>query len=191
MAAHVTTVEGVYAQALLEVAQEKKILDAIKAELDEVVPALSGKGDVFNFLCTPNISRDAKIEVLTKVFKDKVSESMMNFLTMVVRRDRQAALKGIREEFDKLYRKAKNIMLVEVTTAMALSDDQRKRLAETLGKRYGCEIEFEELVDATIIGGLQVRAQGEFLDGSLLSRLDEAKARLHLVKVKSGELYED
>jgi len=191
MAGEVTTVEGVYAQALIQVASEQDSLDKIKGELDAVVPALFGDQRVFDFLCTPNIGRDQKIELLRKVLGKKVGEHTLNFLATIVRRGRQDHLRAIFHEFLILYRKAKGILVAEVTSATKLPDDQRSELETTLSKRYGKQVEIQERVDDTLLGGLQVRIEGEFIDASLKFRLKQVQARLRHGLSKSGDFYED
>jgi F-type H+-transporting ATPase subunit delta len=186
-----TTVQGVYASALLEVANDTGKLEEIKAELDGIIPALVNDNAVYDFLLTPNISRETKAGIVKKVLGNKASEHVMNFILMVIRRGRQDCLKAIYETFLVLYRQAKKLLVVEVVTAKRLDDDHKKQLTEALRKRYEQEIILEERVEPSIIGGLQIRAQGEFVDSSLQFRLKQVKARIGHTNVQSGDFYED
>jgi len=186
-----TTVQGVYAEALLQVAQEQNDLDVVKKELDEIIPALVDDTAVSDFLLTPNIAREKKAEIVKRVLDGKASTRVMNFLLTVIRRGRQEFLGAIYEEFLVLYRRAKNILVVEVVTARTLDDDQKEKLSGSLKKRYKREIELAVRIDPSIIGGLQIRAGGDFVDASLQFRLKQVKARFGAAKVQSGDFYED
>lgn len=189
--AETTTVAGVYASALLEVAQEKKQLDEVLAELDELTRALTGDQQISDFLRTPNIGREAKIQVIKKVLGDKASPILRNFMTTLIRRDRQEALSEIHSEFVDLYRRAKGLVVVEVKTAVKLDDQQRRKLEKALGEKYKRGVVIKETVDPSLIGGLQIESDGDFIDGSLKQRLRQVHALLRHAKVNSGEFYED
>jgi F-type H+-transporting ATPase subunit delta len=184
------TVQGIYAQALLEAATERDALEVVKDELAGVVPALSG-GRVSDFLRTPNIAREAKISALKDALGGKVSETLLNFLLMVVRRGRQAQLPAIHDSFLELYRAALNLVDVEVRTAHALEEEQRSRLEASLSERYGRGVLLREQVDASLLGGIVVRTDAELVDASLQARLRRMKEQLGQSKAKSGEFYED
>lgn len=186
-----TTVQGVYAEALLQVAQEHNDLDNVKNELDTIIPALVDDTAVYDFLLTPNIAREKKAEIIKKVLDGKASARVMNFLLTIIRRGRQEFLRDIHEEFLVLYRKAKDILVVEVVTAKKLEDDHMKKLTGVLSKRYKRDVEISERIDPAIIGGLQIRAGGDFVDSSLQFRLKQVRARFGDAKVQSGEFYED
>ena len=53
------------------------------------------------------------------------------------------------------------------------------------------QVEIQERVDDTLLGGLQVRIEGEFIDASLKFRLKQVQARLRHGLSKSGDFYED
>jgi F-type H+-transporting ATPase subunit delta len=186
-----TTVQGVYAEALIRVANEQGSLEDIKGQLDEIIPALVDDGAIYDFLCTPNIAREQKAKIVKSVLDGQASAHVMNFVLMVIRRGRQNCLRAIYDEFTVLYRKARNLLVVEVVTAQKLDADHRKQLTAALGKRYQQEIVLEEQLNPAIIGGIQIRAEGDFVDASLQYRLRQVRARIGHTKVQSGDLYED
>lgn len=186
-----TTVEGVYAEALLQIGQEKGILEELREELSQLVPALIEDPRIFDFLRTPNIAREDKVAAIKKAVGSKISEPVINFLRAVFRRDRQAHLGAIYDDFLERYQRAQNVLVVEVTTAQKLNDGQRGKLTASLEKRYGRKVVLREHVEAALIGGIQIQAEGDFVDATLKSRLQEAGGRLNYGKLKGGDYYED
>jgi len=65
--------------------------------------------------------------------------------------------------------------VAEVRSAVPLSDAQRKRLEAALSKATGHKIEAKVVVDPTIVGGVIARVGDLVFDGSIASRLEDAK----------------
>jgi F-type H+-transporting ATPase subunit delta len=67
---------------------------------------------------------------------------------------------------------------VEVVSAIALADDQRRTLVEKLEAQYGAGLVFAYHVDPAILGGLIVRVGDKLIDGSVASKLAAMKQAL-------------
>lgn len=65
-----------------------------------------------------------------------------------------------------------------VRVAQPLSDAERQRLAGALSRTYDREIHLNVVVDPEVLGGIRVEIGDDVIDGTLSSRLDEAKRRL-------------
>jgi F-type H+-transporting ATPase subunit delta len=65
-----------------------------------------------------------------------------------------------------------------VTTAVPLSDTQRRRLAAALGKLYGHTMHLNIDVDPEVVGGMRVQVGDEVINGSLADRIEDAGRRL-------------
>jgi F-type H+-transporting ATPase subunit delta len=59
-----------------------------------------------------------------------------------------------------------------------LDQTQRERLAEALSNATGRRVEVKVVVDPSVIGGVIARIGDEIFDGSVASRLDEARQQL-------------
>jgi F-type H+-transporting ATPase subunit delta len=65
-----------------------------------------------------------------------------------------------------------------VHTARELSADEQRRIATALGHQYGKDVQLHVVVDPELIGGLRVEIGDDVIDGTVVSRLDEARRRL-------------
>jgi F-type H+-transporting ATPase subunit delta len=68
--------------------------------------------------------------------------------------------------------------LAEVRVAVPLTDAQRTKLEKALTKATGHPVELKVDVDPSVIGGVVVRVGDEVFDGSVASRLAEARQYL-------------
>jgi F-type H+-transporting ATPase subunit delta len=65
-----------------------------------------------------------------------------------------------------------------VTAAVALSEDEERRLAERLVELRGRQVSVQVDVDPSVLGGLRVRVGDELYDGTIIRRLDQARKAL-------------
>ena len=71
-----------------------------------------------------------------------------------------------------------NKEVAEVRSAIALTDDQKTRLADALGKATGKQVEVKVIIDPSIQGGLVAQVGDTVIDGSVRRRLDQLKNAL-------------
>ena len=68
--------------------------------------------------------------------------------------------------------------MAEVRSAVPLTDDQQRRLADALAKVVGGTVSLKVVVDPNVVGGLVATVGDKVIDGSVRNRLDELKSRL-------------
>jgi F-type H+-transporting ATPase subunit delta len=65
-----------------------------------------------------------------------------------------------------------------VRVAHPLGDAERQRLTNALSRQYGRQIHLNVVVDPDVIGGVRVEIGDDVIDGTVSSRLDEARRKL-------------
>jgi F-type H+-transporting ATPase subunit delta len=65
-----------------------------------------------------------------------------------------------------------------VRVARDLTDTETRRLAEVLSAQYGRTVHLNLLVDPTVLGGIRVEIGNDVIDGTVVSKLDDARRRL-------------
>jgi len=85
---------------------------------------------------------------------------------------------AIAEELAKEAAHRSERTLAEVRVAVPLSDAKKSLLADALERATGHPVELKIDVDPAVIGGVVARVGDEVFDGSLASRLTEAKQYL-------------
>jgi F-type H+-transporting ATPase subunit delta len=72
----------------------------------------------------------------------------------------------------------RNASIATVRVATDLSEADRTRLSEALGRQYGRDIQLNVIVDPNVVGGVRVDIGDEVIDGTIAARLDEAQRRI-------------
>lgn len=167
-----TSVDKVYASALLSIAREDKSAKAMDKELSTLAGICGDNPELTAVLCAPTVTEGEKLSLIKKIFKGRVSGIIYNFLCVLVTKNRFGCLGGIAEEFRKEYYDEYGIREVTVTTAVPLKDKLREKLMAKLRKMYGKEIILIEKTDPSIIGGMVITCGGSMLDGSVKTELE-------------------
>lgn len=65
-----------------------------------------------------------------------------------------------------------------VYVARPLTDEQTNRLTEALAKQYGRKVHANIVLDPNVLGGVKVEIGDDVIDGTIASRLDDARRQL-------------
>ncbi|KZK74880.1 MAG: F0F1 ATP synthase subunit delta [Pelodictyon luteolum] len=160
-----------YAYALLSAADEGGFLEEVTAEMDMIGETLAGSRDLVRVLASPLINGDRKTHILEEIFRGRVGDRMMRFLSLIARKKRAGILRGIASEFKVLLDEKNGVVNVDVTSATELSGEQAKELANGLAAYTGKKIRARMALDAELIGGVSVKIGDTILDGSIRHQL--------------------
>ncbi|WGL51243.1 F0F1 ATP synthase subunit delta [Nocardioides sp. BP30] len=81
-------------------------------------------------------------------------------------------------EYEKVAAAAHNEGVATVRVAKQLSEAETSRLAAALERHYGRPVHLNVLVDPSVIGGIKVEIGDDVIDGTVASRLDDARRAL-------------
>ncbi len=167
------TIARPYARAAFEHARERGALADWSRLLaaGAAVAATPGAEALFG---NPRLAAGQLVELIAGVAAESgaaVGPEARNFLGVLAHGHRLGFLPEIAAQFEARRAEVENTVDVEVTTAMALSAEQKARLASALEQRFGRRVRLEERIDATLVGGAVVRAGDLVIDGSLQGRL--------------------
>jgi F-type H+-transporting ATPase subunit delta len=82
------------------------------------------------------------------------------------------------EEYQKVAARNRDRLVATVHVARELGDADRQRLEGTLARQYGRAVHLNVVVDPHVVGGVKVEIGDDVIDGTVASRLDEARRRL-------------
>lgn len=167
-----------YSRAMFLLAQEEGKLAEYGQELMALASDIQGAPELKAYLESPMIPGQAKQEAVQKIFGGELSPMMMNFLRLLLDKQRVSLLGEIARQYEDLSNEAQGILVADVTTARTLSDALGERLITKLGEVTGKTIRLRKHLDEKLIGGAVVRMGDTLLDGSLKSRMKALEAQL-------------
>lgn len=167
----------VYAKALLGAGAKSGSADKLVEELQAVSGAVAELPKLAAALESPRVDTSAKIQLLEKAFGDKISKDLMSFLKIAATRGRLDCLGAISSSAVRLNDELAGRVSGTLTTAGEVADDVVDRVAKKISDQIGKQVRLEPVVNPDIIGGMVVRVGDTVYDGSVVSQLDQVKAR--------------
>jgi len=122
----------------------------------------------------PTIHVNRKIEMLQRIFGPKARHLVVDFLCLLLKRERINHFEGISNEVERYYRHKKGIKGIVVRSAIPLRQSERNSLREVLTRKFG-RIEVREVVDTAVVGGLVIHFGDQVIDESLRSRIKQLR----------------
>jgi F-type H+-transporting ATPase subunit delta len=176
-------VAAVYAKALIGAAEKTGQTDDVVAELGSLVDDVLAKFPGFeSTIGSPRLSAGEKNELIDRVFGGRGSEIITTFLKVLCQHERLDCLREVSREARRLHNRLRNRVEVGITTAHALSDQERSEIIHKLQVKMSCEVDLTHSLDETIIGGIVVRVGDTVIDGSVRNKLVQMRSQaLHKV----------
>jgi len=168
-----------YANALVELAEERQQLDEVADECYQLGEMLSHDADFRTLITSPMIKPDQRSAMLERLFAGKVTDTLYHFLRVLNRKKRIAALPQVLVAFGKVINEKRGVVDVTATTAADLPDDQADALKNSLGEKLGGRtVNLHRQTDPALIGGLSLRVGDTLIDGSVATRLQLMKRQM-------------
>lgn len=168
--AELTTLARPYAKAAFEYAQAHQQLANWSAMLG-LAAAVSQDDTMQRVLKAPRLTSTEKATTFVEVCGDKFDAQARNFLSIVSENNRMELLPEIADMFELYKAEQEKSVDVDVTSAFALNDEQQDKLAKVLSARLGREVRLHAAEDASLIGGVVIRAGDLVIDGSIRGKI--------------------
>ena len=164
-----------YADALVSVVQAEGDLAAAEDELFAVAQALAGSDELQEALSDRRIPAARRQQIVEDLLGAQATEATVALVSMVVGAGRGSDLVRIIEAAVERSAGLRNKAVAEVRSAVALSDDQQRRLGEALQQATGKDVTVKVIVDPTVMGGVVTRIGDEVIDGSVRTRINQLR----------------
>ena len=170
---------GRYATALFELAQEADQLDQVETDLNSFQTMLDKSDDLMRLVRSPVFSANEQLKAVDAVFeKAGIGGLTANFFKLVTQNRRLFAARDMLRAFRALLAKHRGEVTADVTSAVALSDEQMNSLKKTLKASIGQDVHLNTHIDPTLLGGLIVKVGSRMIDSSLRTKLNSLKVAM-------------
>ena len=167
-----------YARAIFELAVDLDSLDSFYNDLALVRNQLFNIPQAVSFFNNPTVPHSAKKVLLSKAFKDVISEYVFNFLLLLTDKNRIGIFPYIFDIFTKLKFDAQGIIIADVFTAFPLSSALEAKLVDKLASISRKKIFIRKHLDSSLLAGIVVQIGDIRIDGSAAGKLQALKSSL-------------
>jgi F-type H+-transporting ATPase subunit delta len=167
-----TGIAARYATAVFGLAKDGKKLDALERDIDTLDAAISQSADFRDLIHSPIYTRKQQGNAVAALAdKMGLTDIVANTLKLMASKRRLFVLPQLVVALRGLIADEKGEVTADIRAARALSDDQKKSLAETLKASIGKDVKMNVAVDESLIGGLIVKVGSKMIDTSIRSKL--------------------
>jgi len=171
-------VEQLAAEAIVAGADSEGRLDELEDELFRFGRVVASQPELRIALTNPFVPADTKRALLDHLLAGKVTPEALRLITEATISPLGRSLDVSLEQYAHLAARRRERLVAEVRAAVALTDQQRGRLAATLARAYGHQVHLNVVLDPRVAGGMTVRIGDELVDGSVATRLAEARRKM-------------
>ena len=167
-------VEQLAVEAQSAAAEKSNEQESLENELFDFARVLIANPDLRQALNTSADSDEGKLALLDAVVKGKYASSTLTLLQKVVILRRGRSIDATLAAYSHYVSTRNNRLIAHVKSAVAISDDQLKKLVAALSKQMGKDVHENVEIDPKVLGGISIRYADDVIDGTIFNRLAEA-----------------
>ena len=171
-----------YGDGLFELCAEEGLDEQVLGQLECLRKLFKEQPDFVRLLMNMTLSRGERLGIADAALRGQVHPYVLNFIKILVERGAVSEFASCAEAYRDRYGKAHDIAEAEVTTATALSDEQREALKKRLEEMTGQQVRLKEHVRPEVVGGVLLELNGKRYDNTVRQRLDNIR------RVSSGKV---
>jgi F-type H+-transporting ATPase subunit delta len=174
----VDAVERYAVAAVLAGAERAGRLDNVEDELFRFARTIAGDQGLRDAFSARTEGRERKGELVRTLLGRRAAPETVRLAVQAATTPRGLRTEQVLENYVEAAAQRRRQLVAHVVAAVPLTEQQRSRLAAALQRQYGRPIRLNVDVDPEVVGGIRVEVGSEVLDGTVASRLDDARRRL-------------
>lgn len=163
-----------YAKAILEIAVSSGKANQVNEDMNSIIAAVASSDDLKQFLLSPIVTSDLKLNVLTEVFSSVQKETKSLFKLLQANK-RFEILVAIATQFNTQFDEMNGVEVANVTTAFPITADLEAQILAKAATISTKKLTIHNTVDPSIIGGFILRIGDKQYNASVSNRLQELK----------------
>lgn len=175
---HATSAAAAFAKALFELADERKQVDAVAAEMAAIGQALRDTPHIAQFFSNPVVKEAERQAVVERSLIATASPLTGSFLKLLLAKGQLGELAGTTAEFARLVARRQGKVDVDITVARPLGNQELELVRQRISTAIQKEAVIKQKVDESILGGIIVRVGDKLIDGSVKAQLKAIEDRM-------------
>jgi F-type H+-transporting ATPase subunit delta len=163
-----------YAKAILEISLSNGNAVNVNEDMLSIVTSIAASAELIDFLSSPIISSEVKMNALSEVFVTVQSETKSLF-RLLHDNKRFEILAQVASQYNMLFDQMNNVEVAKVTTAFPITADLESKVLAKIATISDKKITIENIVDPKIIGGFILRIGDKQYNASVANGLQELK----------------
>jgi F-type H+-transporting ATPase subunit delta len=160
-------------------------LEELEGELFFAATLVEQEPAVRSALTNPGLPVANKRALMADLLKGRVSRRAATLVDLLVELNEGHDIDTVLKEWAEAAAARRDRVVAEVRSAVELDDQRRARLTEALTRVLGKPVVLQTSVDTAILGSVVVRVGNELFDGSIRSRLEQAREALGITQVQA------
>lgn len=171
----VDALERLAAQAAFTSAEADGTLDATEEEIFRFGRAVDASPELQMALTDPGLESSAKSAIVGDLLQGRATAATRQVLEYAAGHLRGRRVDAVVDDLADLAATQRNRVVAEVRVARPMSDEQQQRLGAVLSQLKGRTVRLNVAVDPDILGGVYVRVDDEVIDGTVATRMEQAR----------------
>ena len=163
-----------YAKAILETAVSSGKANQVNEDMKSIIAAVDSSADLNQFLASPIITSDLKMNALSEVFSSVQAETKSLF-RLLQENKRFEILVAIASQYNAQFDEMNDVEVANVTTAFPITADLEAQILAKAATISTKKLTIQNTVDPSIIGGFILRIGDKQYNASVSNRLQELK----------------
>lgn len=163
-----------YAKAILETAVSSGKANQVNEDMKSIITAVDSSADLKEFLASPIVASDLKMNVLSEVFSSVQAETKSLF-RLLQENKRFEIVVAIAAQYNVQFDEMNGVEVAKVTTAFPITADLEAKILAKAATISTKKITIQNIIDPSIIGGFILRIGDKQYNASVSNRLQELK----------------
>jgi F-type H+-transporting ATPase subunit delta len=174
----VDATEQLAVEAMVIAAQADGVLDDLEDALFRFGRVVAAQPDLRAALADTTAPAEGKQHLLDTLLSGRIPPVALRLISQTVLHPRGRSLVAGLELCSQIAALRRQQLIAVVRTAVELSADQRRRLAQALARAYSRDVHVNLVLDPSVVGGISVQIGDELIDGTAATRLADVRRKL-------------
>lgn len=168
-------------KTLFNIAKENNVLSEVGNDLTQCSKAILDENSFITLMNNPNISKEQKSQFIDKTFIG-VNEYVVNVIKILAGNLKVSLISDVLDVYTELINFFDNKVVVKVESVYELSSEEMSKLGESIKEKLKVDnVEVNNEIDKSLIGGLRISYNGKVIDSSIKAKIKDMQRKISAI----------